>query len=137
MFRKATELAPADHRPWGNLADALLFAGRAAEAREAYGRALELAEGELAVNPKHAVNLAQTAYYASRLRRMNRARECIASALAEGNNDNEVQFYVGLAELGLGDEASAVAHVRRARELGYPDVFLDSAPELRDIRGKL
>ena len=28
-------------------------------------------------------------------------------------------------------EASAVTHVRRARELGYPEVFLKSAPELR------
>ena len=67
MFRKATELAPADHRLWGNLADALLFGGRPAEAERAYARALDLAEGELAINPKLAVNQAQTAYYSSRL----------------------------------------------------------------------
>ena len=134
MFRKAIELAPADHRLWGNLADALLFDGNADGARHAYVRALELAEGELAVNPNHGVNQAQTAYYASRLRRGDRARQCIENALATGESDNEMHYYVGLALLGLGDRERAVLHVQRARELGRPDAFLDSAPELADIR---
>ncbi len=134
MFRKATELAPADHRVWGNLADALHFGGKAAEAAKAYARAFELAEGELAVNPKSAINQAQTAYYAVRLRNGDRARQCIESALGAGSDDNEVQFYVGLAELGLGDKAAAAEHVLRARELGYPEAFLRSAPELGPIR---
>lgn len=137
MFRKATELAPADHRPWGNLADALLFGGRPDEAGEAYSRASQLVEGELAVNPRKAINQAQAAYYASRLRNGDRVREAVRSALADGDNDNEVHYYVGLAQLGLGDEASAIRHVRRARELGYPEVFLRSAPELKGIRNKI
>jgi adenylate cyclase len=137
MFRKATELAPSDHRPWGNLADALHFGGRTADAERAYARALELAEAELAVNPRLAINQAQTAYYSSRLRRGDRARQCIENALAEGDEDNEVHYYVGLAELGLGDKASALEHVRRARTLGYPEVFLRSAPELGDIRNEI
>jgi adenylate cyclase len=137
MFRKATELAPANHRPWGNLADALLFSGREAEAGEAYARAFELVAGELDVNPKKAINQAQAAYYSSRLRNAERARQAIRDALADGDNDNEVHYYVGLAQLGLGDETSAIRHVRRARELGYPEVFLKSAPELGEIRNKI
>jgi adenylate cyclase len=137
MFRKAVELVPTDHRLWGNLADALRFSGRLAEADEAYTRALELVEGELAVNRKNAINLAQAAYYFTRLRNGDRARECIESALAEGDNDNEVHYYVGLAELGLGDEARAIEQVRRARDLGYPAAFLRSAPELGEIRSKI
>ena len=137
MFRKATELMPSDHRPWGNLADALLFAGRPAEAGQAYARALELAEAELAVNPNLAINQAQTAYYSTRLRRGERVRQHIENALAAGDNDNEVHYYVGLAELVRGNERSAVNHVRRARELGYPEVFLKSAPELGDIRNEI
>ena len=137
MFRKATELAPSDHRPWGNLADALLFAGQPAEAERAYTRALELAEAELAVNPRLAINQAQTAYYSTRLRRRDLARQCIENALADGDNDSEVHYYVGLAELGLGDQSAAVSHVRRAHELGYPDVLLKSAPELEAIRNKI
>ena len=134
MFAKATTLAPGDHRLWGNLADALLFDDRPAEAREAYATAMQLVEGELAINPKHAVNQAQAAYYASRLGDGDRARQCMEAALAEGDNTNEVHYYVALAELGLGNRAGAVSHAQRARELGYPEVFLRSAPELEAIR---
>lgn len=137
MFRKAVELAPTDQRFWGNLADALRFSGQTEEANRAYARALKLVEGELAVNPKLAINQALAAYYATRLRYGDRARQCIESALADGDDENEVHYYVGLAELGLGNEARAIAHVRRARELGYPGAFLKSAPELGDIRNKI
>jgi adenylate cyclase len=134
LFAKATDLAPADHRLWGNLADALLFDERPAEARAAYATAMQHVEGELSINPRHAVNQAQAAYYASRLGDGDRARQCMEAALAEGDNTNEVHYYVALAELGLGNRTGAVRHAQRARELGYPDVFLKSAPELEEIR---
>jgi hypothetical protein len=119
---------------WGNLADALLFDERPAEARAAYATAMQRVEGELSINPRHAVNQAQAAYYASRLGDGGRARQCMEAALAEGDNTNEVHYYVALAELGLGNRTGAVSHAQRARELGYPDVFLKSAPELEEIR---
>jgi len=133
-FRKAIELAPADHRLWGNLADALDFSGQEDEAVQASRRALELAEAALAVNPRHAVNLAQTAYYAGRLGFGDRARQSIHKALAEGNNDNTVHYYVARAELELGNKSRAASHARRALELGYPEVLLNAAPELDEIR---
>ncbi|MGB5131901.1 MAG: tetratricopeptide repeat protein [Steroidobacteraceae bacterium] len=136
MFRKAIEFAPADHRLWGNLADAQLFDLKPEEARESYHRALELADGELAVNPKHAVNQAQAAYYATRLDDPKRAMRGIAMALSEGDGDYYVQYYVALAELGLGDRSAALAHARRARALGYPEIMMRAAPELGAI-GKM
>ncbi len=137
LFRKATELAPADHRLWGNLADALLFDSRTDDALQAYRRALELAEGELLVNPKHAINQAQAAYYASRLGEADRARQHAGIALAEGDGTDYVHYYVALAELGLGDRAKAIAHARRARALGYPESLLRAAPELKAIYKKI
>ena len=137
MFRMATKLAPSDHRLWGNLADALLFGGRPADAERTYSHALDLAEAELAVNPKLAINQAQTAYYSSRLRHGDRARQCIENALADGDTGSEVHLYVGLAELGLGNKAEALRHVRLARDLGYPEVFLQAVPELGDIRNEI
>ena len=137
MFRKAVDLAPADHRLWGNLADALLFDSRRDDAMQAYRRALELAEGELVVNPKHAVNQAQAAYYASRLGDGDRARQHLEIALAEGDGTDYVHYYAALAELGLGDRAKAVANVRRARELGYPETLLRAAPELKEIKNSI
>ncbi|MGQ0430645.1 MAG: tetratricopeptide repeat protein [Gammaproteobacteria bacterium] len=134
MFRKSIELVPTDHRAWGNLADALRFDAKPDEARQAYRKALDLVEGELAVNPSHTVNQAQAAYYAIQLGDAGRARRGIESALSQGDGNYYVHYYVALAELGLGDEAKALAHVRRARELGYPEVLLKAAPELDDIR---
>jgi TolB-like protein/Flp pilus assembly protein TadD len=137
MFRKAIEFTPADHRLWGNLADALRFDSRAGESTQAYRRALELVDGELAVNPQHAVNQAQAAYYLTRLGDRKRTRRCIAMALSAGENDSNVQYYVALAELGLGDASAALQHVRRARELGYPENLIKAAPELGEIRKNL
>jgi len=134
MYRMAIGIAPSDHRLWGNLADALLFDSRADEAKQTYRRALELVDGELAVNPQHAVNQAQAAYYATRLGEKKRARHCIAIALSEGEGNNYVHYYVALAELGLGDASKALAHARRARELGYPENLMRAAPELGEIR---
>ena len=107
------------------------------QAVENYRRALELAEAELAINPKHAVNQAQAAYYSSRLGDAKRARERIALALAEGDDDNNVHYYAALVDLGLGDEAQALEHAKRARELGYPDILMRAAPELGVLRTKL
>ena len=133
MFRKAIEFAPADHRLWGNLADALYFDSQADEASKTYRRALELVDGELAVNPQHAVNQAQAAYYLTRLGEQKRARRCIDIALAEGAGDTYVHYYVALTELGFGNTAQALAHARRARELGYPENLMRAAPELGEI----
>jgi Tfp pilus assembly protein PilF len=137
MYRKAIELAPADHRLWGNLGDALRFDSGGAAATEAYRRALEVAEQELVVNPRHAVNRAHAAYYASRVGDENRVRAFIAQALADGEDNYYVHYYVALAELGLGNESAALIHARRARQLGYPEALLQAAPELGDIRNRL
>jgi TolB-like protein/Flp pilus assembly protein TadD len=137
MFRKAVDLAPADHRLWGNLADALLFDSRHDQAMQAYRRALELVEGELVINRKHAVNQAQAAYYASRLGEGDRARQHLEIALAEGDGTDYVHYYVALAELRLGDRAKAIDHARRARELGYPEILMKAAPELKEIRSNI
>jgi adenylate cyclase len=137
MYRKAVESAPSDHRVWGNLADALLFGSHPQEAREAYRRALELADGELAVNPRHALNQAQAAYYAMRLGEIERARQAIAIALAEGASTTYVEYYVALAEEGLGNRSAALAHARRALKLGYPEKLMRAAPELGEVRKML
>ncbi len=134
LFRKALETAPEDHRLWGNLADAMRFHGKPDDARDAYRQALELADSELAINPKHAVNQALAAYYAIQLGDGERARNGIAAALPEGDGDPYVHYYVALTEIGLGDSPKAVQHVRRAQELGYPNAMLKAAPELGDLR---
>ena len=139
MFRKATELAPSDHRLWGNLADALLFGGRRGRSRRGLRRAPSSSRrAELAVNPRHAdqPGAGGVLFHPAPERgpgptvhreRPGRRGQRQRSALLRGTGPSS----------GLGDEAGAIRHVRRARELGYPEVFLKSAPELGDIRNKI
>ena len=77
------------------------------------------------------------AYYATRLNDKNRARRGVAIALSEGERNVYVQYYVALAELGLGDLPSALTHAKRARDLGYPEILMRAAPELGEIRNSL
>jgi class 3 adenylate cyclase/TolB-like protein/Flp pilus assembly protein TadD len=137
LFRKAIETAPADHRLWGNLADAQRFGSRPVDARHSYRKALDLANAELAVNPNHPINQAQAAYYAIQLGDGPRARQGVAAALPAGDGDPYVHYYVALAVLGLGDTPRAAVHLRRARELGYPEAMLKAAPELGDLRNTI
>lgn len=58
-------------------------------------------------------------------------------ALSAAEDDFYVQYYVALAELGLGDLASSLAHAKRARDLGYPEILMQAAPELGEIRKSL
>jgi hypothetical protein len=88
----------------------------------------------LAVNTKHAINQAQAAYYAVQLGDKGRAKDGIALALPEGDGSNYVHYYVALVELGLGDNTRALTHLKRARELGYPESMLRAAPELGGMR---
>lgn len=136
-YRKAAELTPDDHRPWGNLADAQLYGGRAADAAQTYRRALDLVRNELDVNPQHAVNQAQAAYYASRLGETGLARRHLTAALSGGDDNYYVHYYAALTELGFGDTQTAIAHIKRSRQLGYPEVLLKNAPELGDIRSRI
>jgi len=137
LFRKAVDLMPTDHRLWGNLADAIYFESNSQAAEPAYRKALELVDAELAINPRHAVNQALGAYYSSRLGDTKRAQERIAIALAEGESDNTVTYYAAVVELGRGDRTQAISLARRARELGYPDVFMRTDPSLSEIRSAI
>ena len=77
---------------------------QAAEARS-YRRALELAEAELAINPKHASTRRRRRIIPAGSATRSAPGERIAVALAEGEDGNYVHYYAALVDLGLGDEA--------------------------------
>lgn len=96
--------APEDHRVWANLADARRHAGADAAAREAYARAAELAERDIAQGGDAASTRAHLAYYYTALLTLRpdgaspedwRAvdRELVAAAAAA----NEAEAYTRLA----------------------------------------
>lgn len=136
MFRKATERSPEDHRVWGNLADALFAMKDEREpATRTYGHAMELAERELAVNPKDAITAAQVAHYYARSGNKPRARSYIARALDLRPDVVWVQYYAALVSLEIEGPNAALDAVSRTVQLGYPPQLMRNAPEFAALRG--
>ena len=130
MFRKGAELAPGDHRVWGNLADALYqIEGSRTEAGQHYRHAVELAERRVTVNPKDANTWMQLAYYYSRLEDAAHAAPCKARALALGADDVYVQYYGALIALEEHNVTAALDFLHRALDLGYPVQMVRADPQ--------
>jgi Flp pilus assembly protein TadD len=137
MFRKAVQLPPRaeDHRIFGNLADALFqIPASRAQAEEEYRRAIKLAEGELGVNPKDAVDRAQLAFYYDRVGDVPRAQQNMALALELRADDLYVQYYRALIAIAHADSATTVQALDRAITLGYPRQLVRVAPEFATLR---
>jgi len=136
MFRKAAELAGADHRVWGNLADALYqTASGRAEAQLEYRHAASLAERSLTVNPTDAVTCIQLGYYYARIRLADRARHYAQRAHELGPNIVYVHYYSALIAIQQRDSVAAIAALQRAMNLGYPAQLVRAAPEFATLRG--
>jgi tetratricopeptide (TPR) repeat protein len=134
MFRKATEMAPEDHRVWGNLADALYqIPGRQAQAAQQYRHAIELAERRVNVNPSDGATWSQLAFYHARIGEGARSVPCLSRALALDADDVFVQYYAALTELEQHDTERALALLHRAIELGYPTLMVRAAPDFAAI----
>ncbi len=137
LYRRACEVAPNDHRLWGNLGDALA-AGLAGgdEAASAYGNALRLAEGLLAQRPGDAEMLSDLAWYHASLDHAGAARALIADLGAAVRDDAEVAFRVALVYARLGDADAARASIDAALAQGYSRRMLETTPLLRPLLGQ-
>jgi TolB-like protein/DNA-binding winged helix-turn-helix (wHTH) protein/Tfp pilus assembly protein PilF len=134
-YTRATELAPEDHRVWGNLADALWQTeGGQAQAQKDYLRAAELAQRGLEVEPKDAVSWMQLAYYRARAGEVEHIERYTERALAQGSDDPNVQYYAALIALQRSDVAGALDALTRAVGLGYPVQLVGAAPDFVSLR---
>jgi TolB-like protein/Flp pilus assembly protein TadD/DNA-binding winged helix-turn-helix (wHTH) protein len=134
LYRRGTELAPEDHRVWGNLADALYqMKARRPEAAEEYRHAAALAERRVGVNAKDATTWMQLAYYYIRLGETSRSAPCRVRALALGADDVFVQYYAALISLEEHNVSAALDALHRAIDLGYPIAMVRAAPEFANL----
>ncbi len=137
MFRKAAEMAGADHRVWGNLADALYqIQSQRDEAAREYRHAIALAERGLAVNPTDAVSLMQLAYYYSRVGDAEHADRYAQRARRLGPEMLYVHYYGALIAIQQQNTAAALGELQRALQLGYPAQLVRAAPDFAALRGQ-
>lgn len=127
--------APGEYLNWANLADTLLWIpGRAAEARDAYDKAMRLLAPRLERAPNDVTLLSRTALYAARVGKQRYAQSLLGKAVALAPNSADVQFRAGLAYELLGNRADALAAIAKAKQSGYPEKFIDAEPDLVQLR---
>lgn len=126
--------SPNDYLKWANLADSLSWIpGRTEDARNAYQRAMRLLAPLLNRNPANAAYLSRMGLYAARIKDAA-ALTWIDRSLRQEPNSPDVRFRAAIANELTGQREQALAHLARARQLGYPLKLLEAEPDLIALR---
>lgn len=126
---------PNDYLKWANLADALRWIpGREGEARQAYLRATQLLAPLLARAPGDPTFMSRMGLYRAHLAHPEAAVALAERAASAAPASPDVAFRAAVTTELAGRRSSALAHLRRARELGYPSGLIASEPELVALR---
>ncbi len=134
-LRAATHDGTRDYRIWRNLGSALYWApGRREEATAAYGRAVELAEEQRAIDPSDAHLLIELADSLAMLGEREKARSTAREALDMGPVDGHVAVTAAGLYEHLGDRESALRWVEAALRAGHPPDEIDADPGLDGVR---
>ncbi|MCU1227403.1 MAG: hypothetical protein JWO97_287 [Acidobacteria bacterium] len=135
-YEKAIALEPSNFLYRLNLGDALrLVPGAQQQAAAAYGKAIELARGELRINPQDGdartalgVSLARTGHI--------KAGEAEIQAAMKLDPKNILYLYQAAVIANLrGDRSAALLLLRKALDLGYSRAELQRDPEFANLRG--
>lgn len=134
LYRHAAELDGSDFRLWGNLGDALsASATTAAQAREPYQRAAQMADRYLKLKSDDALGFALLSWYLANLGEGDRARSMLAKAESIATERGEVAFYGAQAMAVLDDVPAAQKQLAAARREGIPEVRIAATPVLRRL----
>ena len=134
LYRHAAELDGSDFRLWGNLGDALsASAATAAQAREPYQRAAQMADRYLKLKSDDAQGFAQASWYLANLGEGAKARAMLAKAESIATERGEVAFWGAQTMAVLDDAAAAQKQLAAARKEGIPEVRIAATPVLRRL----
>ena len=129
LYRRAARLSPDNHQLLGNLGDALLAdPATAAQARDAFREAAELAQRYVELKPEDAKALAALGWYRANLGQREAAVALARRAEALGGEPAEVAFYNAETFALLGDRDAARARLQAARAAGLAETRLTTHP---------
>jgi TolB-like protein/tetratricopeptide (TPR) repeat protein/DNA-binding winged helix-turn-helix (wHTH) protein len=135
MFNRAAELAPLDHRAWGELGDAYSLTGEDdADALVAYSKARDLAQSAQQLRPDDPVMAISLAYYCAAMGDRACASLQSSRAVALAPASPKIHYYRALVNMRFGEEAAAISAAERALALGYPRALLSRDPFLESVR---
>src|SRR5262249_51823966 len=138
-MKKAVNLSPNNSLYWGNLGDALRWTpGGAAEAKQAYSRAIQLAAEKLASSPTDITWRSSKAVYQAKSGDTEAALKESKEILKMDRKTPPVWYKLALIQEIGGDRNQALASLEAAIRAGYSMHEISSEPELvalrRDIR---
>jgi tetratricopeptide (TPR) repeat protein len=112
VLRRAIDRNPTGHLWWMNLGDAYRRTNSPADALRAYGRSLELAEGEIARDPGDGAIRSRVAYLYARLGDRRRAESEIAQALQLSPKSADTRIAAVWTYEALGNREASLAALR-------------------------
>jgi eukaryotic-like serine/threonine-protein kinase len=135
MFEKAVELNPAATVVEGNLADAYRWSGQKEKAAAAYGRAIELTNRQLQVNPRDASAMGSLALYYAKTGDISQALALVHRAREINPSDVELMYTSATVNALAGKHEAALDSLRLALAKGYSTRQAASDPELSSLQG--
>jgi serine/threonine protein kinase/tetratricopeptide (TPR) repeat protein len=134
-LQQALKIDPQDWLNWGNLGDALIqIPTRRAEARNAYQKAIDLAQARLEVNPRDAYVLAFTADYRAMLDQEQPAREELARALAAAPTNADVLFRAAILYNHFGETEKTLDFLAKSIANGYSRAVIRDTPDFDHLK---
>ena len=134
--KRAIDLAPQAHTPWGFLGDAYRFIeGEEENAAEAYDRAIQLAERRLVIDPTDWRSVGKLGMYYAYAGRPDEALAQVEKLL-ELRSDSTAYYYVTRVRLQVGDIKGAYEALEWAVEGGWSRAQLASDPDVVALRGE-
>jgi serine/threonine-protein kinase len=134
-YEEAAKLDPQQYVIWGNLGDALYHSGKKSQSAAPLHKAIDLAEGELKVNPRDPDALSNTADYYAELGDRQHALTYVAQALQFGHNDKDVLLEAALVYNQLGESGLALEFLAKAVRAGYTSEKIRSLHEFDNLAG--
>lgn len=134
--KRAIEIAPDVHEPWGRLGDAYRFIPNArADAQAAYEQAIELAEGDLDINPADWDTLARLCTYYAYSGQPDRAADGL-ERLFELTDDPTAHYFAALTNLELGNRERVYDHLAVVVASGWSRATVAADPSFAVLHGE-
>jgi len=134
-FERATELAPTIYLYWANLGDAYRWIPNARErANVCYDRAIQLAAGELKLNPTSTVIRARMAVYLAKRGNTKRADEEIRAVLSTDPTNPSYTFKAAMIANLEGHSDTALSLLESAVVHGYSRAEVEHEQEFANLR---
>lgn len=134
-FERAIRLNPGDATLWFNLADTVRWTRDGGpRAAEAYRKAIEMLEKDLAVTPRDANRQMILALAYAHSKHPEKAKEHMRLALEIDPTNIYVQFRAALVETAAGHRDAAFDHLERAVAGGYSRAEVSMDPYLADLK---